>query len=73
MSTLQRLEDRYRNDATFHTLVDMLTQLIENMQLSASEVREAAMYAVYRQEMRRPGLIGPISELAREPEGGPYR
>ncbi|MDF2692593.1 MAG: hypothetical protein K0S65_976 [Labilithrix sp.] len=74
MSPRDRLDERYHNDATFHTVVDQLSKLIEDMQLSPSEVREAAMYAVYRSECRRPGFIGAISELAREPkEGGPYR
>ena len=74
MSPRDRLDERYRHDAAFHAVVDALSRLIEDMQLSPSEVREAAMYAVYRSEVRRPGFIGAISELALEPkEGGPYR
>jgi hypothetical protein len=61
--SLNRLDERYRNDATFHAVVTMLEKLIEDMQLAPSEVREAAMYAVYRCECRRPGFIGVTSEM----------
>lgn len=73
MTSLNRLDDRYVNDDAFHATVDMLMSLIENMQLSPSEIRDAAMYAVYRCECRRPGFIGVTHELLSGPKSGPYR
>ncbi len=61
MSTLSHLDYRYRHDAMFHATVDMLTKLIEDLNLTPSEVREAAMYAANRVELRRPML--PIPTL----------
>lgn len=58
MSPLNRLDERYMNDAAFHAVVDSLQAIILDLQLSAAEVREAAMYAAYRVEMRR--VPGPV-------------
>lgn len=65
---LSRVHERYENDARFHALVTMLEKEILALELSPSEIREAAMYAAYRVEMRRPIQIhlGPVS-------GEPYR
>ncbi|AKU93350.1 hypothetical protein AKJ09_00082 [Labilithrix luteola] len=41
------------NDSTFHAVVDTLEKLIHDLQLTPSEVREAAMYACVRVESRR--------------------
>ena len=57
MSPMDRIDDRYRNDPAFHAMVDTMRAVIENMQLTPSEVREAAMYACYQTEMRRPTPI----------------
>jgi hypothetical protein len=53
MSPMDMIEDRYRNDVAFHAMVDALRGAIETLQLSPSEVREAAMFACYMTEMRR--------------------
>jgi len=54
---LDRLRDRYQNDAAFHTMVDVLQGAILNMQLTPSEVREAAMLACCMIEERYPKPI----------------
>lgn len=51
---LHRNEDRYHNDPAFHAAVDLMQALILDLQLSPSEVREAAMFACYLVELRRP-------------------
>lgn len=51
---LEKLDERYRNDNMFRTLVDMLQGLIMKLEMSPSEIREAAMYACYRQELMNP-------------------
>ena len=54
---LKTLEGRYRNDQTFHALVKNLEMLIEHLEMTPSEVREAAMYATIRVESRRQSYI----------------
>lgn len=61
--SLRNLDERYFKDPAFHAVVTMLEKVIEDMQLAPSEVREAALYAMYRCEVRRPGFIGVTSEL----------
>ena len=38
-------QEKYENDAQYHTLVDLIYSWIENCQYTPSEVREAAMLA----------------------------
>jgi hypothetical protein len=45
------VEERYRNDAVFHALVDMLTNVIHKAQFTPTEVREAALLACIHYEM----------------------
>ena len=45
------IQERYRNDAKFHYLVDTLAALIYKADYTPSEVREAAMMACIRIEM----------------------
>ncbi len=52
---LMRTEDKYNNDTTFHHVVDVLQMVIDQLQLTPGEVREAAVYACMRVEMRRAG------------------
>lgn len=47
--------ERYRIDAQFASVVDMLTALMGQGQFTATEVREAAVFALMRYEM----LYGP--------------
>ena len=53
MTPLSSMDERYRNDAAFHAIVDMLRHAIVKLELSPSEVREAAMFAVYLEDSRR--------------------
>ena len=53
MSPMDKAHKAYENDPAYHALVRTIEAAIENMQLSPHEVREAAMYAVYRSEVRR--------------------
>jgi hypothetical protein len=50
-------EYRYLNDPAFRHVVDCLQAMILNLELTPSEIREAAMYACCRIEMRRPSPI----------------
>lgn len=51
---LDRMRERYEHDPAFHALVDVMRHAISSAQLAPSEVREAAMYAVFIEEMRNP-------------------
>jgi len=51
---LKYADDRYANDPKFHHLVRSLEALIENLEMTPSEIREAAVYACLRVEVRRP-------------------
>jgi hypothetical protein len=53
MSIMDKVADRYERDPQFHTLVSWLEKAIEDLELSPSEIREAAMYACFRVQMRR--------------------
>lgn len=44
---------RYREDTTFHRLVDMLEAHLHNLDFTPSELRDAAMLASLHFEMRR--------------------
>ena len=43
-------ESRYRTDATFRRMVDMLTSVIAKLEMTPAEIREAAIYACIRFE-----------------------
>lgn len=60
MNDFKKLEERYRNDATFHAMVNALYQQIELLNLTPSEIREAAMFAAIKFEMvhARPIMMG---------------
>ncbi len=47
------VQRRYENDVNFHTMVDAMEAAIEHLQLTPSEMRDAAMYAAVRHESRR--------------------
>lgn len=44
------VEDRYRRDPQFHTVVDMLEHLIRSANMTPTEVREAAILATIHYE-----------------------
>lgn len=54
---LEKCKEAYRNDVLFNALVKNLEHLITELKMSPSEVREAAMFAVYLTEMRNPSPI----------------
>lgn len=64
MMTLDRLEERFRNDAQFRALVDVLTGMILKLEIGPSELREAAMFANFRAEMMAPRPM--MVELGRD-------
>lgn len=45
-----RAEQRYKTDTTYRTMVDLLTSVIAQLQMTPAEVREAAIYACIRFE-----------------------
>lgn len=47
----RNLDDRFNNDPVFHQVVMNLQMLIQKLQLTPSEVREAAVFACMRQEL----------------------
>ena len=47
-------DERYRNDPVFHAVVDSMQKILIDLQLTPGELRDAAMYAAYLVEMRRP-------------------
>lgn len=51
---LRTIEDRYRNDGAFYSLVKNMEMMIENLHFTPSEVREAAVYACLMVETRNP-------------------
>lgn len=46
-------EERYDRDPMFNSLVTVMEHYIERMELTPTEMREAAVLACYRYEMRR--------------------
>lgn len=47
-------EERYQRDPLFKQLVDVMTMHIRDLQLTGTEIREAAMLATIRHEMMNP-------------------
>jgi hypothetical protein len=45
-----RAEDKYRTDNHYRAVVDMLTSMIAKLEMTPTEVREAAIYACIRFE-----------------------
>lgn len=55
---LSRVEDRYLHDNTFRAVVDTLRAVVERLELTPSEVREAAVFACVLSETRRGFPLG---------------
>ena len=53
MSRLMSVEERYERDPMFHALVMSLMADIEELELTPTEIREAAMLAMLKFEQRR--------------------
>lgn len=64
LSPLGKADERYLDDPAFHAMVDTMMYVIETLQLTPGEVREAATYACVRIEERR---TTPIHALAGKP------
>lgn len=47
-------EERYFRDSTFKSLVDTLHAAMQNLHITPSELRDAAMYAQIKFEMENP-------------------
>lgn len=47
-------EERYQRDPLFKQLVDVMTMHIRDLQLTGTEIREAAMLATIKFEMENP-------------------
>lgn len=58
---LDKAREAYRNDPQYHHLVDVLVNQIEALELSPSEIREAAMFACIICEEHQP-----VKMLSRE-------
>ena len=52
-----KLNERYQNDAYFHTLVVTLEKMISHHGFTPSELREAVFLAHYKYEMENPHAI----------------
>ena len=48
----QSAEKRYQNDPAFHQLVDMMESAYERLEFTPSDMRQAAMFAALRVELR---------------------
>ena len=68
--TIDDVEHRYLHDPIFHHLVSAIEAMIETLQCTPTETREACMYAQMRVESRHPrtfvlhadGTIAPVRE-----------
>ena len=52
------MEERYLHDTYFHQLVDTIRNELEGHRTTASEIREAAMFALMLYERKHPVLYG---------------
>jgi len=50
---MDKVIQRYHNDATFHAVVDAMLKILDDYQLSPSEMRDAVMLASINFEQRR--------------------
>jgi hypothetical protein len=59
MTRRMSAEERYSRDPLFHHLVDSLCHAIESLDLTPTEIREAAMLAQLKYEQNRvsPGVV----------------
>lgn len=56
MYNLKRITERFDNDPTFHSLVDMLRNFAVDQGYSAQELREACFLVMMEQERDRYGI-----------------
>lgn len=69
---MRTAEQNYLMNPEYKTLVDFMERAITDHQYSPSEMREAAMLACVRYEMKRPArpLINPEDFYHPQPKGG---
>lgn len=65
MKDFRSMSDRYDRDPVFHAMVNALEDMIEKLEMTPTEVREAAMYAVIRFEYRHLRNILPYNPADR--------
>lgn len=70
MTPLDRCGERYFNDPMFRAVVTQLEKLIVELEMSSHEIREAAMYACMRVEMRYPKAVAFGPDGWSTPTGG---
>lgn len=58
MIPLDRNRERYRHDLQFRALLDWLQSMVLKLELTPSEIREAATFACILIEERRPMAFG---------------
>jgi hypothetical protein len=65
MSRYMSARERYEHDPIFHAIVAHMAQAIENLQLTPTEMREAAMLAcILFEERRVPRYHWPQDDIA---------
>lgn len=57
MTHIERARDRYHTDPVYRAFVEGCRKVIEDLVMSPSEVREAAMFAYYLVEVNRPTIL----------------
>lgn len=65
---MRTIEERYRTDPAFATLVNTLYGFMEKCEFTPTEIREAAMLAQINLESRSPRLTAFSNDLVREIE-----
>jgi hypothetical protein len=67
-------ESRYQRDPLFKQVVDAMESHIEALLLTPTELREAAMLACIKFELRhpRPMVFGPLRDRAEQIASGSY-
>lgn len=56
MTPIKKMRERYENDPNFHTMVNLFVNAINNLEMTPSEIREAAMFAAIKVDYDLYGL-----------------
>lgn len=72
---LYKAREAYEHDPPYHNLVDGLVQQIEMLQMSPSEIREAAMFAclIIEERNKHPLMIVDLAEVEQRCTAEQYR
>jgi hypothetical protein len=60
---MMTIEERYQSDPVFHHLVDTMQVFIQEHQITPSELREAALLAAIKYELRNTRTYIPPQEM----------